>query len=259
MAVDNEMLEEMFGLAGEVAVITGAGAGLGEEIASQLARAGASVVIADVRSDAADSVASDLRSRGHVALAVEADVAEESSVIALFERVEAELGGVTVLVNNAGVYPAKLLVEMSVTEWDRVQAINLRGAFLCCREAVRSLQARSRPGRIVNVSSISALHPPLMGQTAYSASKAGLTMLTKTLALEVAGDGILVNAVLPGGVMTDRRPTGGLGGPAAQPGRWLLGVAHPSKHAAAVLFLASPAASHMTGELLVVDGGFLIS
>jgi NAD(P)-dependent dehydrogenase (short-subunit alcohol dehydrogenase family) len=84
-------------------------------------------------------------------------------------------------------------------------------------------------------------------------------MLTRTLALEVASDGILVNAGLPGGVMTDGRPTGGLGGPAAEPGRFLLGVAHPSKHAAALLFLAGPGASHMTGETLVVDGGFLIS
>lgn len=86
-----------------------------------------------------------------------------------------------------------------------------------------------------------------------------VTMLTKTLALEVAGDGILVNAVLPGGVQTDNRPGGGLGGPAAQVERYLLGVAHPSKHAAAAFFLASPAASHITGETLAVDGGFLIA
>lgn len=237
--VDGPMLEELFGLAGEVAVVTGAGAGLGKEIASLLARAGAAVVIADVRADAAETVASELRGRGHIALPIEADVADERSVLALFKRVEEELGGVTILVNNAGIYPNQLLVDMSVKDWDRVQSVNLRGAFLCSREAVRSLQARRRDGRIVNISSIAALHAPLMGDTSYAASKAGLTGLTKALALEVASDGIRVNAVLPGGVMTETRPTG-LTGPATQPGRFLLGVAHPSKHSAAVLFLASP-------------------
>lgn len=255
--VDTPMLEAMFGLAGEVAVVTGAGAGLGKEIASLLARAGAAVVIADMRADAAETVAGELRGRGHNALAIEAGVAEQS-VLALFTRVEEELGGVTILVNNAGIYPNQLLVDMSVTDWDRVQSINLRGAFLCSREAVRSLQTRRRDGRIVNISSIAALHAPLIGDTSYTASKAGLTGFTKALALEVATDGIRVNAVLPGGVMTETRPTG-LTGPATQPGRFLLGVAPLSKHAAAVLFLASPAASHMTGETLVVDGGFLIS
>lgn len=256
--VDTPMLEEMFGLAGEVAVVTGAGAGLGKEIATLLARAGATVVIADVRADAAETVAGELRGRGHNALAIEADVADEQSVLALFTRVEEELGGATILVNNAGIYPNQLLVDMSVTDWDRVQSINLRGAFLCSREAVRSLQTRRRDGRIVNISSIAALHAPLIGDTSYTASKAGLTGFTKALALEVATNGIRVNAVLPGGVMTETRPAG-LTGPATQPGRFLLGVAHPSKHAAAVLFLTSPAASHMTGETLVVDGGFLIS
>jgi NAD(P)-dependent dehydrogenase (short-subunit alcohol dehydrogenase family) len=121
----------------------------------------------------------------------------------------------TILVNNAGIYPSQLLAEMSAQDWDRIQNINLRGAFLCSREAVRGQQARS-PGRIVNISSISAVHPPCWDTPDTRRPKAGLVMLTKTLALEVASDGILVNAVLPGGVMTDRRPTGGLGRPAAQ-------------------------------------------
>jgi NAD(P)-dependent dehydrogenase (short-subunit alcohol dehydrogenase family) len=262
--IDVTMFEDMFGLAGEVAVVTGAGAGLGVEIASQLAGAGATAVIADIRLDAAESVAERLRSEGREALAVEVDVTEEDSVVAMFDRVDEELGGATILVNNAGIYPNKLLVEMEAEDWDLVQSINLRGPFLCCREVVRRLQKTGRPGRIVNISSIAALHPALLGNTHYTASKGGLTMLTKTLALEVAGDGILVNAVLPGGIMTETRQarmddTATWAGPATQPGRFLLGVAHPSKHAAAALFLASPAASHITGQTLVVDGGFLIS
>jgi NAD(P)-dependent dehydrogenase (short-subunit alcohol dehydrogenase family) len=263
-AVNDGMLRDMFGLAGEVAVITGSGAGLGKEIAGMLAGAGAAVVVADIRADVAESAAAELRAAGGTALAATVDVADEGSVVALFERVGQELGGATILVNNAGIYPNRMLVDMSAEEWDRVQDINLRGAFLCCREAVRGLQSRRRPGRIVNISSIAALHPALTGNTHYTASKAGVTMLTKTLALEVAADGILVNAVLPGGIMTETRQkrmddVASWAGPATQPGRFLLGVAHPSKHAAAVLFLVSPAASHITGQTLVVDGGFLIS
>jgi len=261
---DDAMFRDMFGLAGEVAVITGGGAGLGKEIARLLSGAGAGVVVADIRPEVAESTAAELRSAGRAALAVAADVTDEASVIALFKRVDDELGGATILVNNAGIYPNRMLVDMSVEEWDRVQSINLRGAFLCSREAVRRLQARRRPGRIVNISSIAAVHPALMGNTHYTASKAGVTMLTKTLALEVAADGILVNAVMPGGIMTETRQArmddaATWSGPATQPGRFLLGVAHPSKHAAAVLFLASPCASHITGQTLVADGGFLIS
>lgn len=262
--INDGMLREMFGLVGEVAVVTGGGAGLGKEIALLLAGAGATVVIADVRADVAEATAGELRSAGNAALAVAVDVVDEESVVAMFDRIDRELGGATILVNNAGIYPNRLLVDMTVDDWDRVQNINLRGPFICCREAVTRLKARGRPGRIVNISSIAALHPALLGNTHYTSSKAGLTMLTKTLALEVAADGILVNAVLPGGIMTETRQArmddaASWSGPATQPGRFLLGVAHPSKHAAAVLFMASPAASHVTGQTLVVDGGFLIS
>lgn len=263
-SIDTRMLEEMFGLVGEVAVITGGGAGLGKEIAGLLAGAGAAVVVADLRLDAAQSVADELREAGRAATAYEVDVADEHSVVALFAAVERDLGGVTILVNNAGIYPNRLLVDMSVEDWDHVQAINLRGTFLCSREAVRSLKARGRPGRIVNISSIAAFNPALMGNTHYTASKAGVTMFTKTLALEVAADRILVNAVAPGGILTETRKTrmnddATWAGPATQPGRFLLGVAPPIKHAAAVLFLASPAASDVTGQTFVVDGGFLVS
>lgn len=258
---DVGLLEDLFGLSGEVAVITGAGAGLGKEIASLLAGAGATVVIADVRLDAAQSAADEL---GERAVAMSVDVTDEASVVALFDRVDNELDGASILVNNAGIYPNRMLVDMSVEDWDLVQSINLRGPFLCSREAVKGMRARGRGGRIVNISSIAALHPALMGNTHYTSSKAGLIMLTKTLALEVAADRILVNAVLPGGMATETREArvadaATWAGPATGPGRFLLGVAPPIKHASAVLYLASPAGGHITGQTLVVDGGFMIS
>jgi NAD(P)-dependent dehydrogenase (short-subunit alcohol dehydrogenase family) len=161
------------------------------------------------------------------------------------------------------------LLEIPVELWDRVQAVNVRGTMLVMREAIRQMRLQGGGGSIVNVSSISAEREVVFHNAAYGASKAGVTNLTRVAALEFGGDGIRVNAVLPGGTATPgaaeatakmREAGWELKGPITQPGRVPLGLMGSAEDiAAACLFLASPASRHITGQCLAVDGGFLVS
>lgn len=259
-----ELLTSLFGLEGQVAIITGGGAGLGSDLSLMFAGAGAHVVVADLDETAAMTVAADISARGGKASARHVDVTDESSVLALFAYTTDKLGGVDILINNVGAYPNKPLLEMTVGDWQFVQDVNLKGTFLCTREAVRSMKEQGRGGRIVNISSIASMHPALHGNAHYCASKGGVNMFTKEVALEAAEWGINVNVLAPGGVMTETRAkrvasAATWRGPATDSTRFLLGTAPPWKHAAGALFLASLGASHITGQVLVADGGFLIS
>lgn len=258
-------LQSLFGLHGQVAIVTGGGAGIGAATAKLLAEAGAQVVIANRSAASGERLAAALVAAGHTALALAADVADEAAVLQLFEAVDRQCGRVDVLVNNAAAMHKSPLLDTTSAQWDALQQTNLRGAFLCLREAAKRMRAGGRGGRIVNVSSSSSLHPGVHGNAAYSASKAGLNMLTRSAALDLAAERILVNAVLPGSTRTraatqprdEHAPR--VTGPATDPGRYPLGrAAEPDEIAAAILFLASPAASYITGQTLVVDGGFLI-
>ena len=259
-----ELLAALFGLHGQTAIITGGGAGLGRDLSHMFARAGAQIIVADIQRENAEAVKLEIEQKGGVAEAVHVDVTNEASVQALFDFALQAAGGATILVNNVGVYPNRPLLEMSVDDWQFVQDVNLKGTFLCTREAVKQMMALGKGGRIVNISSIASVHPALHGNAHYCASKAGVNMFTKEVALEVAEYGINVNALLPGGVMTETRAkrvasTTTWRGPATDSKRFLLGTAPPWKHAVGALFLASPGAAHITGHTLVADGGFLIS
>jgi len=188
-------------LNGQVAVVTGAGRGIGRAIAQRLARAGAHAVLSARTAAPLAETERAIRAAGGSAEAAPADVADEEQVRSLFRRVTERHGRVDILVNNAGLGVFGPLADTSAADFDRVMAVNLRGAFLCCREALR-LMAPRRRGTIINISSVVGFRG-YPNQSAYAASKHGLMGLTKSLAVEAQPHGIRVSAVLPGGVDTD--------------------------------------------------------
>jgi 3-oxoacyl-[acyl-carrier protein] reductase len=238
-----------------IALVTGASRGIGHSTCLALARAGLAVAVG-YRSDpeGAEEAVAKATAEGVRALAVSIDVRDEASVDAAFGRVERELGQVRVLVNNAGYTRDGLAVKYSTENWDATLDTNLRGAFLCSRRALRAM-LKARWGRIVNVASAAALRGNA-GQSAYSASKAGLVGLTKSLAREVGGRGITVNAVCPGFVATrmtepqseeirqryvEMTPAGRFG--------------TPEEVAAVIAFLCGPEAGYVNGAAIAIDGG----
>lgn len=227
---------------------------MGRAAGLALAAAGARVVLADDagRVDALAGLPEGVS-------AMELDVADPAAVRSVVGSVIAELGGIDILVNAAVVNHNRSLLEITPQEWDDVQAVNLKGAFLVTQAVIPSMQARGG-GRIVNITTMGSIHPVLNGNAAYSASRAGLNQLTCNCALDFAKDGITANAVLPGAIITetiksDFRPTG----PGADPARHLGGYGKPEDIAGLVLLLAGPAGRYISGQAIAVDGGFLVS
>lgn len=195
-------------LKSQVAIVTGAGRGIGRAIARRLAGAGARVVLAARSADQLDAVAAEIRAAGGAAVPKRVDVREEPDVVALFAAIREEFGRLDVLVNNAGIGRYGELAEFSAADFDAVMATNLRGTFLCCREAMRIMKPAGR-GAIINISSVVGIkgYP---NQAAYTASKHGIVGLTRSLAVEAQPHGIRVSVIMPGGVDTamvgDARP-----------------------------------------------------
>ena len=242
-------------LEGKVAVITGSARGIGCAIAEAMLREGAKVVITDRDGDEAARTAARL---GGQAIAVTADVSRPEQIEALFEATVQAFGKVDILVNNAGIGAARLVLDIELEEWERIVRINLTGAFLCSQQAARRMIAQGNGGKIVNIVSLSGQKGGV-GRSAYGASKAGLEVLNKIMAVEFADHGINVNAIAPGPIMTE---TGkGMHTPETVDAYHRLipqrRYGEPSEIASAAVFLASDDASYITGHTLNVDGGFL--
>jgi 3-oxoacyl-[acyl-carrier protein] reductase len=239
-------------LDGAIAIVTGAGGGIGAGIARSLAREGSTVVVNDVMADGAERTVAEIREHGGTASAHVCDVSDSRAATELVERAAAEHHRVDVLVNNAGILGRSPVAAMGDAEWHRVLAVNLHGCFYTSRAAVRVMREASY-GRIVNVASIAGIRISLFGSAAYTASKAGLLGLTRHLAVEVAPFGITVNAVLPGATATALIEGADLDAVASAIPRQQ--AASPEDHAAVVAFLAGPRAGHITGAAIPVDGG----
>jgi NAD(P)-dependent dehydrogenase (short-subunit alcohol dehydrogenase family) len=248
-------------LEGKVAIVTGGGRGIGEAISKTLARGGAKVVVNDVLREEVDRVARELNKSGAEAVGLQADISDEKQVEEFIGKALNRFGQIDILVNNAGTIifhegEKALIWEMSVEEWDKILAVNLKGTFLCSRAVLREMVKTSKPGRrIINFSSGAAKLGGMLSSSAYIASKAGVIGLTKVMAREAAPYGITVNAIAPGMIDTSMMrlttppekdkevakviPLGRLG--------------TPQEIAEAVLFLASDAASYITGATIDVN------
>ena len=242
--------------ADKVAIVTGSAQGIGREVALGLSREGASVVVADVNLPAAEDCAEAILSAGGSAFAHQMDVSDPVQVDGMVAAAVARFQRIDILVNNAGIGHAKPVLETTLEEWNRVLAVNLTGQFLCA-QAVARVMLRQGRGRIVNVASISGERGGV-GRAAYGAAKAGLILLTKVMAVELADKGIAINAISPGPTETEQVRQVHDAATRAAYYRLLpmKRYAAPREIAEAVLFLASEEASFVCGHVLNVDGGF---
>lgn len=255
----------MFRLDKKIAFVTGAGSGIGEQIARLYAQQGAHVVLNDIRVDAAERVASEIRDAGGCSRAQQLDVADEPQVKAALERVVATEGRVDIVVNNAGVSHVGTILETNLEDWERVMSVNARGVFLCSKYAVTHMLAQNPAGGIlVNIASVAGMIA-IDQRFPYSASKGAVISMTRSIAIDFVTQGIRCNAICPGTVQTPfvegylarnfaghedevrqqlhaRQPIGRMG--------------KPDEIAYAALYLASDEASFVTGSTLVIDGGW---
>jgi NAD(P)-dependent dehydrogenase (short-subunit alcohol dehydrogenase family) len=243
-------------LYGKVALITGAGQGIGEAIASRFAEAGAVIGVADLVMGNAEAVAEDLVRNGHRAQAFQVDVSDSGQVSQMMRATHNMFGRIDILVNNAGIGHAKPFLQITLAEWEKVLSVNLTGTFLCAQAAAR-IMVEQGSGAIINVCSISGERGGT-GRAAYGAAKAGVILLTKVMAVELASLGIRVNGISPGPTETEqvRRCHDAATREAYHRLLPVKRYARPSEIAAAALFLASPDSSFVSGHIMNVDGGF---
>ena len=245
---------------GSVAVVTGAGRGMGRAVALRLGGEGARVVVAELNPDHGRETADEIRAAGGTAVAVTADVSKVSDVTGLFADAVKAFGTVDILVNNAGIAVERSILDYTEADWDRQMGVNVKGVFFCSQAAARLMIPRRR-GKIVNFASTSAFVASSHPEIAYDTSKGAVRQMTVAMAAELAPHGINVNAVAPGTTETEmtRSSLSTADGLAWQLARIPIGrVGKPDDIAAVVLFLCSADASYITGHTLVADGGWLL-
>lgn len=261
--------DKLLDLSGKTAIVTGGAMGIGRGIVERLAGAGANVVIADFDMASAERTAADLKSQSSNIKIVETDVSDEESVKNMISATVAEFGAVDILVNNAGIYPQIPLSKMTKDDFDKVIAVNLRGVFLTTEAVSKQMIVQGKGGKIINITSIDAVHPSMIGLAHYDASKHGVWGFTKNAALELAQHKIWVNAIAPGGINTPG--VAKMSGP-ADPNIDMEKImatfmqkipmhrfGEPDEIGKVALFLASDMSSYITGTQIVVDGGVLLS
>jgi len=260
--------KKLLDLSGKSVIVTGGSKGIGLGIVTRLAEAGAKVLMADMDKEANIDSTKKLAAKGLTIIATHTDVSYEEDVEKMVQTAVKEFGGLDILVNNVGIYPNTPLSKMTIENFDRVIAVNLRSVFLATKAASTRMISQGRGGKIINITSIDALHPSMVGLAHYDASKHGVWGFTKNVALELAEHKIWVNAVAPGGIATastTQVPKGidvevlkkATEAFMAQIPMHRMGL--PDEIGKVVLFLASEMSSYMTGSQIVVDGGVLLN
>ncbi|MBP7967072.1 SDR family oxidoreductase [Candidatus Woesebacteria bacterium] len=264
-------INKLIDLTGKTAIVTGGALGIGYGISYRLAEAGAYVIIANRTAEEGDKAAAQLVEKGWKAKAIHTDVSQEEQVISLVKETVSLTGSVDILVNNAGIFPSIPVSQMSLADFEKVLSINLKGVFLTSKYVSEEMKSRGKGGKIINVTSIDALHPSSIGLAHYDASKHGVWGFTKNLALELAAHKIWVNAIAPGGIATpgvqkmqSATPTSA-GVDMSKVLETFLNkipmhrMGEPDDIGKVALFLASELSSYMTGTQVIVDGGVLLS
>lgn len=263
-------IAQLFDLTGKGAIVTGGGMGIGQGIAFRLAEAGASVMIADIKPETASQTVEMIKARGGKAQSIQADASSVADARKAVQATIKAFGRLDILVNNAAIYPKSSFMQISEEMWDKVLNTNLKSVFFYSQAATQEMIKAKNGGKIINIASIDGMHPN-RELSHYVTSKGGVVMLTKALALELAPHNILVNAVAPGGIKTPgvdaiKKQLSLLTGIA--PEVLMKGFTQrvplqregePDDIAKVVLFLASAAADFMTGSLVLVDGGYLLT
>lgn len=260
----------LLNLSGKSAIVTGA-VGIGYGIAYRLAEAGASVLVASRSQDEVSKTTTELAAKGWNVKGAAIDVSDESQVKQMVDEVVSDFGGVDILVNNAGIYPSIPVHQMTLEDFERVIKINLEGVFLCTKYVSEQMIVQKRGGKIINVTSVDALHPSSVGLAHYDASKHGVWGFTKNVALELAPHNIWVNAIAPGGILTPgvQKLQGKMPIPQGVDMQKVMEgflskipmhrLGEIDEIGKVALFLASDMSSYMTGSQIVVDGGVLLS